>query len=809
MGKVHVQADELSALLDGELSPQEELRARQHLAECASCSAEFALAVRLDADLRQPPVLACDEILTVLSAGLDRETSDAEQAVAQRHLADCANCRATVQSWSALMSSIKALPVIAPSTRIDDAIYAIARSRRTYRRAPIRGIATRALIAVTAVFAIIVASLGTGGARPQTAALPNPTGERAIVASIQQIVFNSRNNTMYVLDVPGAAVDARDPATNDLKTRIPVGGEPTALALNEAANRVLVLDASQKRVTEIDAVSNTVIGATTVAVAGTPTSISVDPATNNIVVSSTSKSPALGAAAGSVAVINSNTKQLETVREISVAPRLVVPDQQSRRSLLVSADATQLVDASYKVIATLPGGVSAAFSTRGDVVAVLSTAGSDAVLNFVGSTAPDALKLAGSPRALTALPDGGYLVLVDLGGRGRVTRITRDGAVFASTEVAVTGGDLIYDQSTNRFTVANNGRLDTAQMPDQLATTPTAPPTQGSTASPSPSPSASTEPQVSPPPSPAVAPTIGPNVLAQMRVLTPGSLYNLPLPNGIQPQFVAASGSRLWILDQANNVSSFDMNTGDLFDVGPLRKGVNVSYWVAGGSYVFGVDGTTGEIDVVNVTTSRFEGGFATNLSRTVSAVAVGIDGRLWMGLHDASYILAWDPRTKLMSGLDLKGARANALTIDGQGRIFFADDARGTVGTIDQRTLLLNEVTFVRSGATTALLVDSTSTLWVGTSTGQIYSVRGGAATLTISLQRPVSAFAPDQGGRAWYLAQLPSGLAGYSYAPADGSQAPRSVTGPAQSLSFSPIGRAFLADPRGGFYMSIEGGR
>ena len=161
------------------------------------------------------------------------------------------------------------------------------------------------------------------------------------------------------------------------------------------------------------------------------------------------------------------------------------------------------------------------------------------------------------------------------------------------------------------------------------------------------------------------------------------------------------------------------------------------------------------------------------------------------------------------MSGLDLKGARANALTIDGQGRIFFADDARGTVGTIDQRTLLLNEVTFVRSGATTALLVDSTSTLWVGTSTGQIYSVRGGTATLTISLQRPVSAFAPDQGGRAWYLAQLPSGLAGYAYAPADGSQAPRSVTGPAQSLSFSPIGRAFLADPRGGFYMSIEGVR
>src|SRR5712691_3899776 len=497
MGMVHVSAEELSALLDGELAPQAELRARQHLAECSVCSAEYALSVRLDDELRQPPVLACGEVLEVLSAGLDRETSEDEQAAAQRHLADCQDCRTSVQTWSELASAIKALPVIAPSPRIDDAIYAIARSRQTYRPAPVRGIAARALIAVTAVVAIVVASLGTGGARPQTALLPSPTGEHAIVASIQQIVFNSRNNTLYVLDVPGAAVDARDPGTNDVKARIQVGGEPTALALNEVANRVLVLDASLKRVTEIDAASNTVIGATIVAVTGTPTSISVDPATNNIVVSSTSKSPAPGAAAGSVAVINSNTKQLETVREISVAPRLVVPDQQGGRSALVSADATQLVDGSYKVIATLPGGVSAAFSTRSDNVAVLSAAGSDSVLTFAGFGAPETLKLAGTPRALTALPDGGYLVLVDLGGRGRVSRITRDGAIFASTEVAVTDGDLIYDEQSNRFTVANNGRLDTAQMPDQVATPQTAPPRQTASASASPSTTPSTAPEAS------------------------------------------------------------------------------------------------------------------------------------------------------------------------------------------------------------------------------------------------------------------------------------------------------------------------
>src|SRR5947207_325805 len=513
MGMVHVSAEELSALLDGELSAQAEIRARQHLTECPSCSAEYALSVRLDEELRQPPVLACNEVLEVLSAGFDRETGEGEQAAAQRHLADCQDCRASLAAWSGLASAIKLLPVIAPWARIDDAIYSIARSRRTYRTAPDRGIAARALIAATAVFAIIVASLGSGAA-PQTALLPSPTGERAIVASIQQIVFNSRNNTVYVLDVSGAAVDARDPGTNELRTRIQVGGEPTALALNEVANRVLVLDSAQKRVTEIDAASNTVVGATNVAVTGTPTSISVDPATNNIVVTTSTRSPAPGTSAGSVAVINSATKQLETVREFSVAPRLVVPDQQGHRSALVTSEQTEIVDSSYKILDVLPGGVSAAFSKGSDNIAVLSASGPDSLITFSGFIAPEALKLTGAPRAITALPDGGYLVFVDLGGRGSVSKITREGSLYASVEVAVTTGDLIYDEITNRFTVANNGRLDTAQMPTQVATVLTASPASSApvqaTASPTSSPSSAPQ-TSSPSTAPAVA-TIGPNV---------------------------------------------------------------------------------------------------------------------------------------------------------------------------------------------------------------------------------------------------------------------------------------------------------
>src|SRR2546430_16344563 len=99
MGIVHLTAEELSALIDGELSPQGELRARQHLAECGPCSAEYALSVRLDEELRQPPVLACDEVLEVLSAGLHREGGGGEETRAGGHPPGRPDRRAGAGTW--------------------------------------------------------------------------------------------------------------------------------------------------------------------------------------------------------------------------------------------------------------------------------------------------------------------------------------------------------------------------------------------------------------------------------------------------------------------------------------------------------------------------------------------------------------------------------------------------------------------------------------------------------------------------------------------------------------------------------------
>ena len=92
------------------------------------------------------------------------------------------------------------------------------------------------------------------------------------------------------------------------------------------------------------------------------------------------------------------------------------------------------------------------------------------------------------------------------------------------------------------------------------------------------------------------------------------------------------------MLDQSNNVNSFDMNTGEVSNVGPLPFGAKVSYWVSGGSYVYGVDANTGEVNVVNIPQGRVEGRYATNVLSPVSDVAVGIDGRLWIAMRSASY---------------------------------------------------------------------------------------------------------------------------------------------------------------------------
>src|SRR3989442_1394089 len=254
MGKLHLSFEELSALFDGELSAQADTSARQHLRECPQCSADYSLSVRLERDLRQPPVLSCDSALEVLSASFDDQASQPERAVAERHLSSCEACRGEVQLWGTVGYVLRTLPAGRPSARVDQAIALLAKPPPRMGLPAFPVLAPRLAIAAAAIVAVILSGLPLAQAPAGTDA-QQQANDRVFVAAAQQIVYNAKNNTLYQLDIPAAAVNALEPGSNDLKAHIPVGGEPIRLTLNEVANTILVLDALQKRVTQIDVAS--------------------------------------------------------------------------------------------------------------------------------------------------------------------------------------------------------------------------------------------------------------------------------------------------------------------------------------------------------------------------------------------------------------------------------------------------------------------------------------------------------------------------------------------------------------------------
>jgi streptogramin lyase len=278
---------------------------------------------------------------------------------------------------------------------------------------------------------------------------------------------------------------------------------------------------------------------------------------------------------------------------------------------------------------------------------------------------------------------------------------------------------------------------------------------------------------------------------------------HLDLPDGRAPFAVSKSGERLWVLDDKNFIDTVDLGTGEMVTVMALPRSAQISQFVAGRDRLYALDSRRGDLYTITMSTHEVAT-YSQPFLKPVSSLAVGLDDRLWIGVSDASFLLRFDPKTKVTESFDLAGARVSRLTTDGFGTIYYADDARNAVGTLNPASGRITEFAFPRHGVTTALVVDRSSTLWLGNSAGEVWSVRGGTATLTVGLQRPVTSLVLDASGRAWYMAPAPSGSIGFAYATADGAQAGSTVGGPAFSLSFNALGRAWLADPRGGFFVS-----
>ena len=143
----------------------------------------------------------------------------------------------------------------------------------------------------------------------QQVPIPPIAPRQVIVASAQQALLNPRTNTLYVANPDAGTVGAVDATTLADIATIEVGGRPSALALNEHANTVLVLDSSQKILSEIDGGKNTLISQIPINVSGTPTTLQVDPTNGRILIGVTEATTSQSAApSGSVVALDSSSK---------------------------------------------------------------------------------------------------------------------------------------------------------------------------------------------------------------------------------------------------------------------------------------------------------------------------------------------------------------------------------------------------------------------------------------------------------------------------------------------------------------------
>ncbi|MBA2768571.1 MAG: hypothetical protein H0U35_05475 [Sporichthyaceae bacterium] len=279
-------------------------------------------------------------------------------------------------------------------------------------------------------------------------------------------------------------------------------------------------------------------------------------------------------------------------------------------------------------------------------------------------------------------------------------------------------------------------------------------------------------------------------------------LYRLPLGDARLPVLVASTESRVWFVDQRNQLAALDTSSGAIFTVAQLPRDAILRGLAVGRTHVYAVDIAKGRLF-----------GFATNgepltphpLAVTdVSAMTVAPDGTVWIAMRDSSQLLAFRPSAKRVELLDVGVRGSVTLAVESGGRLWFSNGATG-IGWYEPQSGRLRQLVWPAPHAPGVLAADPFGQVWAGTATGDVYFLRDGIAGLVARVGRPITALAFDPSGQAWYLAPA-VGAAGFAYAPVNGPSLARLVPGPAATLTFNWAWRPWLADPAGGFYLGTE---
>jgi streptogramin lyase len=259
----------------------------------------------------------------------------------------------------------------------------------------------------------------------------------------------------------------------------------------------------------------------------------------------------------------------------------------------------------------------------------------------------------------------------------------------------------------------------------------------------------------------------------------------------------------VWFVDQDNKLDRLDTASGEILTLDRFAKDSEIVVLAAGSRALYAVDAANSRLYTFSFDDERLQFRYLPFVARP-QTMAVAPDGRIWFGLIGTGQILIYDPEKKTSETLASDLLTLRKLAFDDRGAAWFTDGGR-KVSTYDVATRRLTTFLMPVTGNIQQLLPDASGQVWVGSSTGEISAIQGGSSRLVLNVRRPVTDLALDPIGSAWFLSPGAPGLGGFMYGPVDGSQL-ETVPGPATSLAFSTAGRAWLADPAGGFFLQLE---
>jgi streptogramin lyase len=250
-------------------------------------------------------------------------------------------------------------------------------------------------------------------------------------------------------------------------------------------------------------------------------------------------------------------------------------------------------------------------------------------------------------------------------------------------------------------------------------------------------------------------------------------------------------------------VYSLDVRSGARTLVTTLPDGARVSFVSVGGGFLYALDTGAQTLYAIDLVTREVRPHYMA-FGKSIVAMDIAVDGRLWFASSALGQLVSFDPRTERYDFVNRSGAkRLSAIYAQVLNKIWFAypHGKDAVVGVYDTRWGVVDERTIDAGGDVTALFVDGNGTVWASSSTLGLISISGEALARVGSGPATNLGFALGADGSGW---ALQSDARGGRLGRLGGTSMPFPTT--ARGLFVDSYGRLWTADTaNSGFYLVI----